>query len=285
MIRWVVWLISLLPLWAMYMVSSAVAPVLYYVVRYRRGVVRRNLVESFPEATIGQIRRLERRFYRFFADMVFETIKMTSISSRTISRRMRFTNPEDIAAVLASGRSVSLYLGHLGNWEWISSLPLYFDPKVIAGQVYRRLGNKAVNELMLRNRERMGAVCVEMRDVARRMNEWRDRVSIVGYIADQSPRRHQIYHRAPFMNHNAAVLIGTEKLTKKYGFAAWFVDVRRVARGRYEATFVQLHEQPSELSDYKLTDLYFQHLELAVRRQPEIYLWTHNRFKHCENRD
>lgn len=278
MIRLFCRLFSLLPLWMMYAISSVLWPLMYYVVRYRREVVRRNLTESFPEWTPREIKRLERRFYRYFSDMLFESIKMATISPKTISRRMRFVNADEIEATLAQGRNVSLYLGHVGNWEWVSSLPLHLPHGVAAGQVYHRLRNRNFDRLLLESRERMGAVCVEMKDVVRRIGKF----DIMGYIADQSPRREHIRHYVEFLNHRVPAYVGAEQLTRKYGAEAWFLDMRRVGRGRYEGRFVRLDGQTAATSEWGLTDLYYQHLEASVLRQPEIYLWTHKRFKYAE---
>ena len=75
--------------------------------------------------------------------------------------------------------------------------------------------------------------------------------------------------------------MGTEKIAKHYGFEAWFLRVRRVRRGYYEAEYVRMHDAPSSLPDFELTAIYFRMLEDAIRRQPELYLWTHRRFKHA----
>ena len=72
-----------------------------------------------------------------------------------------------------------------------------------------------------------------------------------------------------------------EKIIKHYGYEAFYLDVRRTRRGYYEAEFVKMHEAPSSLPDFELTALYFKHLERAIMRQPELYLWTHRRFKHA----
>jgi KDO2-lipid IV(A) lauroyltransferase len=77
------------------------------------------------------------------------------------------------------------------------------------------------------------------------------------------------------------VLTGTEKATKHFGYEALFVSVKRVKRGYYECEFVPLHDDPKSLPDFELTDLYFRHLEKTIQRHPELYLWTHNRFKYA----
>ena len=63
---------------------------------------------------------------------------------------------------------------------------------------------------------------------------------------------------------------------------AWFVDVKKVKRGFYEATFVPMSHNPRQLPEHRLTELYYQMLEQMIRRQPELYLWTHRRFRIAE---
>ena len=281
---WKLW--SFMPLQVMYGFSDGLFYLFYYLIRYRRNITRKNLCESFPEKNVREIQKIEKRFYRFFLDMVFETCKMASISPKGISNRMKFTNLEAIKSILKQEKSISLYLGHYGNWEWVSSLPLHLDKKtdVIAGQIYRKLNNKAINQLLLQNRGRMGALCIEMKEAPRRINEFvgNKKVTIVGYIADQSPKKRFIRHFTPFFNHHTPVLVGSEKITKHYGFEAWYLHIKRLKRGYYEATFVPLHENPPSLPDFELTDIFYRHLEETIRTQPELYLWTHNRFKYAK---
>ena len=284
LLSWFWKLLSYTPLRVMYILSDGLFYPLYYFVRYRRKIVRKNLVESFPEKSLQEIIKIEKQFYRFFVDMIFEMCKMATISPKEIGKRMKFTNIEAINAILQQGKSISLYAGHYGNWEWVSSMPLHLEKNIIAGQIYSRLRNKAVNRLLLHNRERMGAICIEMKETARKINEYikNQRVSIIGYIADQSPMKRDIRHYVPFLNHHTPVLIGTEKLTKRYGFEAWYLNVKRQKRGYYEAEFIRMHENPQSLPDFELTDIYYRRLEQTILQQPELYLWTHKRFKHAQ---
>lgn len=273
-----------IPWCVLYAFSDLLFGLLYYVVRYRRGIVRRNLTESFPEKSPAEIGRIEKEFYHFFADLILESGKLAFITPEEINRRMRFTNVESLNSSLRQGKPVAIYLGHYANWEWVSSMPLWLEKGIIGAQIYHELRNKRMDRLMLRIRERMGAICVEMRKTARYINELAQnrKVCAIGFIADQSPKKREVRHFLSFLNHEAPVLTGTEKVIKRYGFEAWYLDVRRVKRGYYEADFVRLHEMPRELPDFELTALYFRYLEQTIRRQPELYLWTHNRFKHAK---
>ena len=278
-------LISYIPLPILYLFSNGLYYPFYYIVRYRRKVVRKNLSESFPEKNIKEIIKIEKKFYRYFLDIFFETIKLATISKKNLERRMKFINIEIFNNFIAENKSVALFLGHYGNWEWVSSIFLYLDKKVIGGQIYKEIRSKLFGRLMFENRARFGLVNIEMRDTLRWMNEKINNKDItgVGYIADQSPSRKQSKYFINFLNHNVPVHTGTEKLVKRYGNEALYLDIKRIKRGYYEATLIKMHEDPKSLPDFDLTDIYFKYLETSINRQPEIYLWSHKRFKHAKN--
>lgn len=277
-----VWiLLSLIPLRIMYVLADGLYYLLYYVLKYRRPVTHKNLSESFPEKSEAEITQIEKRFYRFLVDTFFETCKLATLSHKQIGKRMKFNNVEEVNADLNNGKSVSLYVGHYGSWEWYSSMTLYFSPEAIRGQVYQALHNRTTDRLMLSNRKRLGVNNIEMHETLRWIHKYHQegKVTVTGYIADQSPSRHQIQHYVQFLNHCVPALTGTEKITKKYNFSVFYLDVKRVKRGYYEATFVRMHDNPQALPNFQLTDLFYQYLEKNIRRQPELYLWTHKRFK------
>lgn len=280
-------LLSYIPFGVLYFLSDGLFCLLYYVIRYRRRIVRKNLTESFPGKSERDILQLEKKFYHFFTDQVLESCKMASISPEEIKRRMTFKNMEKVNAVLREGKSIALYMGHYGNWEWVSSFPLWLEENALAVQIYHKLSNENMDRLILHNRGRMGAISVEMRKTARYITEMamKNKVGIVGFIADQSPKKKESRHFLHFLNHEAPVLTGTEKMIKHYGFEAWFLDMKRVKRGYYEAELIQINDNPQAVPDFELTAVYFRMLEQMIRNCPELYLWTHNRFKHALKKD
>lgn len=275
---------SRLPFSVLYVMSGGIYFLLYHVSRYRRKIVRKNLTESFPEKSPDEIKDIEKKFYRFFSDNLVESIKMSSLSAEEMSRRMRFVNVEAVNSVLRSGTSVALYLGHYGNWEWVSSMPLHLEKSAIPAQIYHKLRNKDMDRIMQEHRASHGAVNVEMYKTARYITELaaKHQTSIIGFIADQSPKKREVKHFLQFLHHRTPVLTGTEKITKHYGFDPWFVSIRRTGRGFYEAEFIHMHDAPKSVPDFELTRIYYEMLEQLIRKEPSLYLWTHNRFKHAE---
>lgn len=279
--------LSVIPLPVLYFFSDIWYYPFYYIVKYRKKTVRKNLQQSFPEKNKAEIIRIEKRFYHFFLDLVFETAKFGTISEKGIKKRMKYINMEEVNDDLQQGKSISLYLGHLGCWEWLSSMPLHLEKEAIPAQVYKKIANRATNDLLLENRRHFGAVNIEMKSVPRWIKEQIDnnRLTITGYIADQSPKKRDSHYFVDFFHQEVPVIVGAEKISKRYNMQVYYVDILRPKRGYYEAHFIKMDKSPQALEDYKLTEIFYKHLEATIRRNPSIYLWTHNRFKYKRNKN
>jgi KDO2-lipid IV(A) lauroyltransferase len=275
------YLLSLLPMRVHYVLSDILYVLLYKLAGYRIPVVRKNLADSFPEKTEQERRQIERGFYHFLCDYFVETLKLMTMSRSQLRRRMVFKGVEAVNEAIEQGQSCAVYLGHYGNWEWVTSLPLWVTPKAQCGQIYHAIENPQFDRLFLRLRQRFGAVCIPMAETLRRIIKYRQegRPVVIGYIGDQVPFWNNIHHWCQFLNHDTPVLTGTERLTRQTGHAAFYMDVRRIRRGYYEAEFQLISREPKKMAEYELTDEYFRRLEASIRRDPACYLWTHNRWK------
>ena len=143
-VGWLLKLYALMPWWLLYAHATAMYFLTYRVLRYRRKVVWQNLTECFPDKPESELKKIEKEYYKHFADYFFETIKIPRISDDEIKRRVKFTHTELIDDALDRGQSVMLYASHYGNWEWITSVMLWLRPKTrerggVLGQTYHPL--------------------------------------------------------------------------------------------------------------------------------------------------
>lgn len=276
-------LISCIPFKILYFLSDILYYPVYFIFRYRRKVVRKNLTESFPDKSLKEIIRREKGFYHFLIDTTLESCKLISIRPKEMKRRIRFPNIEVTNEKLRTSRYVSVFMGHYGNWEWVSTISLWLYTGTVPVQIYKKLSNSAVDKIMKKLRERWGNVCVDMHQTVRYIaNVANDsRPYIIGFIADQSPRKRESKHFIQFLNHNTPVLTGPEKIIKHYGHEAFFLSIRRVKRGYYECELSPLHDAPASLPNFELTSLYYRRLEQEIVDHPEFYLWSHKRFRHA----
>lgn len=278
----IAYLFSLLPLCIHYLFSDFIYFIFYRLVGYRIKVTRMNLTASFPEKSEKEIIDIERRYYHFLADYIVETIKLMSMSRKQIKKRMTYEGFDLINDAERNGRSVSLFLGHYGNWEWITSMGLYVLPSTFGGQVYHILENRIFDKLMLYIRERLNAICVPMNEILRKRLECgkKQQPMVMGYISDQVPLWNSIHHWLPFLHHDTPVFTGAEKLTKRFNDIAVYLDISRPRRGYYHVKIVPLYEGDTRnIPDFAITDAYFKALEKTIQRQPELWLWSHNRWK------
>lgn len=281
-ILFVVWyLMSKLPFWAHYLLSDFLYFVIYKVASYRVKVVRNNLHTSFPEKSSEELLMIERDFYRQLCDYFVETVKTLTMSEQQIRKHMVFKGTEVVNECVENGQSCAVFLGHTFNWEWITSLPLWISDKAQCGQLYHALENPIFDKLFLHLRQRWGAECIALVDILRKTIEYKQKKqpTVIGYLGDQVPHWNNIHHWCWFLNHDTPVMTGTERIATKNGQALFFLEVSKVKRSYYEAEFKLITRTPELLKEFEATDIYHQMLEANIRRQPELWLWSHNRWK------
>lgn len=274
-------LLSLLPLRVLYIISDVFYFLLAKVVRYRHRVIEKNVRESFPSLSDIERREIISNFYAWLCDYFVETLKLMTMSQREMMRRMKFKGTEQVNQILSEGQSVGVYLGHYGQWEWITSLPYWITAKGQCTQLYHPLENKLFDKLFCEVREKRNAKCIPMSESLRKMAQFRAEgiPIVVGYISDQVPFWNNIHHWLDFLHHDTPVITGTERIMKAAHQAVFYGDVRRIRRGYYTCEFQLITREPKAFPDFKLTDTYFHLLEESIHRDPSLYLWSHNRWK------
>src|SRR5690606_33275908 len=102
-----------------YVLSDFLFVMSFYVIRYRRKLVKRSLANAFPEKDPAQRKAIEKQFYRNLCDYAVEVLKTVTIPRAELTRRMAFTHPEVIESFKAAGQSIISYASHQFNWEWL----------------------------------------------------------------------------------------------------------------------------------------------------------------------
>ena len=278
-----VYVISLLPLWLLYGISDVLFLFVYHIIRYRRKIVRKNISESFPEKTEKEILQIEKKFYHWFCDYIFETFKLLSISDKNLMKRMEYRGAEQLDDTFDKGQDVAAMLGHYCNWEWITSIGLSLTRHrdALIGSIYHGLKNRTMNELFKVIRSSHGGICVNKRYIILNIRRYvqQNRRYLLGYVSDQAPRWQNIHLWLEFFNHTTPVFTGGEKIMRMANNAVYYLDLERPKRGKYICTIKLITDNPKELPEHEVTKRYFKILEQSIRRQPEFYLWTHNRWK------
>ncbi len=279
------WLFSNLPMRILFVFSDLVYYMLYYLLGYRKKVVRNNLALAFPDKAESELREIEKRSYRHFVDVFFEMIKSFTISEKEISKRLSITNPELLDPYYAKGQSVIFTSGHYANWEWVSFIvekSLNYHMSV----VYKKLKNKYFDNLMKKTRNKFGVRFVEKRNFYPEIlkNKKEGIIQAYGFLSDQSPKLKTAKYWDTFLNVEVPVEIGPETIARKMNYPVFYFQTEQVKRGVYQSTFLLLEEEPEKARPNAITKSYLKALEDQIHKKPEFYFWTHKRFKHMRGK-
>jgi len=272
--------VAYLPLWLHYCFASLLWPVVYYVARYRVGVVRDNLRRCFPDMREGDRRRLERQYYRHLADLLVEGIYNLRAPLLKVKKHYLFENAEILEPYYNEGRSVVLMSAHYNNWEYmITSLDSRISHHGIG--VGKPLDNKKFGQFITARRARYGTEIVDQTDV-RQVMQYYDRWQVpVAYmmLSDQSPSNPHRSLWTEFLGRDTAFLFGAEHFARKYDMPVFLYDVKKERRGRYSVHFELMTDKPLEMAEGEITRTYARHLEALIRKEPQYWLWSHRRWK------
>jgi len=247
---------------------------------YRKKVVLENLKKSFPEKSEEEINLICKRFYHYLCDFMVETFKILTISKKGIVKHCRF-HPDSLALfnrLAEEKKSAIMVMGHVGNWEWAGH-PFTLLCKQQLYVLYHPVKNKYFDKLMLDMRSRFGTKMLTMRSAYKEMVAHRNELTVTVFIADQTPQPDGAYWTT-FLNQDTPVFKGTETIAKKLNMPVVYSYIRRVKRGYYEMASEMLVEDPAAMADGEISELHTRRLEQDIKANPEIWLWTHRRWKH-----
>ncbi len=272
-------LLSRLPLGLLFVFADFLYYVLRYGLRYRRAVVLENLRLSFPEKTTAEIQTLANGFYRNLTDVIVETIRMPALLPAELRQRVRFTNAELVQTRLRAGQTVIGVGSHQGNWEWVPSASVVNDMPV--DSVYKPLNSPFFEEMMRLVRSSFGAVPTPMGSLPRQMVLRKNVPRVIALVADQMPDAPEHAYWTHFMHRNTPFYPGTERLARSRNLPVFYLQMVRLRRGYYEATFTLIGEPPYDnLVPGALLERYRDLLEETIRNHPADWLWSHRRWKH-----
>ena len=280
-----IWLFSRLPMRILYIKSDFFFFLIYYVFRYRKKVVLENLKLAFPKKSEAERIKIAKGFFKHFTDLFMESVKAFSISEKEILKRYTYKNPEFVNNFTKQGRSIALVAAHQANWEWSISLPLVLDGKV--NGAYTKLGNTYFEKVVRTSREKFGVLGYKTSETVKGMqkNFIEKTQGLYILLSDQSPQVHKTFYWSTFFGIKVPMHTGAEMLAKKFDLVVINYVTRKVKRGYYETEFQLITETPKEFDNYQITDKYIDLTESNIKQQPELYLWSHKRFKHRNNFD
>lgn len=275
------WLSSWLPMRILYFISDIFYLIIYHLVKYRRNVVRTNLVSSYPNKELSEIIQIEKGYYHHLCDLLIEFWKQITASKSFLENHVELNGFEKIQDVQESNQSIMMVMGHVNSWEWAAQ-KICFRSKFPFYILYRPLKNKQIDKLVLDVRTKFGTELIGMNAIVRYLAKNRDNVVGGCFIADQNPPKQNALW-ANFLRKETAFFSGFQKLSRKFGQPVYFLEVFKVSRGKYRCTLEELIGNPKEMTEEEMTQVFANRLEKQIDEQPSSWLWSHRRWKYHRN--
>ena len=270
--------ISFLPYPLLYLLSDIVSMILYYVISFRKKVIRGNLTRSFPAMDVSEIKIIERKFYKHLADVFLESLKLFSISENQLRKRFIKRNPQVLNRFYEEGKSV-IIVGVGVSTRPRQSSTCYFQIKHTCLGIYSPFHNKYFKKKSSESRSRFGVILVPHLQVKRYMIRYQDQLTATIYGIDQSPTSRKNIFWNTFLNQDTAWFVGAEKYAREFNYPVVYTHIIKAKRGYYEMEFKVIEENPGNTAEGEIIEKYVRYLEQKIVKKPEFWLWSHRRWK------
>lgn len=270
---------SVLPMRVLYLVSDyLIYPLLYKVVKYRRKVVQENLLKSFPEKNEAERSKIESDFYHHLSDLFVEIIKGFTISKKELAKRVLTDKDLVLVDLYNANKNVILTVGHYGNYEWgCMAIPQATDHKVYVP--YRKFTNKYFDKLFKSSREKLGVNLFHTTKTRIVLENLPKSPVMIGLANDQAAPPKKSYW-VKFLNQDTSFFNGTEKIAKQKNIPVYFGRMIKHNRGFYQMDYELITMNPQEEPEGFIMQRHAEMLEKDIKSRPEMWLWTHRRWKH-----
>jgi Kdo2-lipid IVA lauroyltransferase/acyltransferase len=253
----------------------------FVLARKRRRIATANVLRAGIAVVPNEAKRLARRSFQHFAELVVESLKSDRIFTEdTWQEQVELEAPPETMKLLRDpSQGMIIVSGHLGNWEIAAQLISFIKPVV---GITRDMNNPYVDQLMKRRkpRNRFRLTPKHDADSGRFLRALKEG-EVLALLIDQHARQHAM--RIPFFGTPAAthtspaMLHLITKVPLCFGYCVRtgpmrfrFVagpPIRRKPTGKRQEDVRALLEQLTE------------ELESAVKAYPEQYLWAHRRWR------
>jgi KDO2-lipid IV(A) lauroyltransferase len=258
-------------------VSDFACFILYYIIGYRKKVVFSNLKQAFPEKSEKDRKSIARKFYRNFTDNFIEFIKLLSASPACIKKHFRgdYSIPLQLSD---QGKRCQALLAHNFNWEW-GCLAVALNVKHLFLVVYMPISNKIVDKIFIKVRSKTGGVMLSATDMRNAIIPYRNSTYMLALVADQNPGNPANAFWFNFFGKATPFVRAPESGARRGNIPVLFCKIIKERRGHYKIFFEMLEENPARLKEGELTEKYVDHLQKFISEYPEMWLWSHRRWK------
>jgi heptosyltransferase II len=268
---------SALPLRLLFILGEFLGFCAWLILPGYRHLANRNVSIAFgSEKSPAESRRLVRRHFQRLGANFLCSVKLTTMPTEKILRRVTVENIEAMDRRFRAGVPVVLVLSHLATWELFAQLMPKFVGYVRNASVYQKLGNHFIDAHVRRTRSRTGLELFDRKEGFQPVIDLLRSGGGVGILCDQHAGDHGLW--TPFFGRLASTSPLATLLARRTGAALIAAAVYTNGPARWRMVFTERFDAAGA-SIGTLTSKINEIIEQQIRRAPEDWFWVHNRWK------
>jgi Kdo2-lipid IVA lauroyltransferase/acyltransferase len=246
----------------------------------RRRVALANLATAFPELPAAARRRLARRSWQHLGMTLVELARLLGRPLQATLDELTLDGLEHLRHVMDEHGRALVLTAHLGNWEYLTAAHRLTGYPLSV--VVRPLDWPVLDAGAAAMRRKTGVALIDKRGALRPVLDALRRGGLVGILLDQNAaRREGVF--VPFFGRTASTSRSLALLALRTGAPVVPIFIHREAPGRHrvviEAPLARPRVNDPEQAVVELTARCTQTIEAAIRRTPEQWLWSHDRWR------
>jgi Kdo2-lipid IVA lauroyltransferase/acyltransferase len=246
----------------------------------RRRVALANLATAFPGLPAAARRRLARGSWQHLGMTLVELARLLGRPLQATLDELTLDGLEHLRHVMDEHGRALVLTAHLGNWEYLTAAHRLTGYPLSV--VVRPLDWPVLDAGAAAMRRKTGVALIDKRGALRPVLDALRRGGLVGILLDQNAaRREGVF--VPFFGRTASTSRSLALLALRTGAPVVPIFIHREAPGRHrvviEAPLARPRVNDPEQAVVELTARCTQTIEAAIRRTPEQWLWSHDRWR------
>lgn len=273
--------LRLMPMTAVRACGGALGAMVSTVDRFHRRIALENLSRAFPSRSLVENAQVCRGMFMHFGRLLLELIQFSTLPQEEMLARVEVEGQEYVDQAYRQGKGVLYFTGHFGYWEIQAiAFALHAEPISV---VARPLDNPYLHAMLERIRTCTGNTVIYRQGGLRRVLRDLQSNRGVAMLIDQHLQSDTV--SVEFFNRPAATTSALAALALRTGAPVIPVFAFPLPGGRYRLIYdcpvpAPETDGPDAIREFtqRCTDV----LEMYVRRDPQLWLWMHRRWRDQE---
>lgn len=254
----------------------------YYFFRKRRKLALTNLALSLGEIySFAERKEIIRTLFENLGANFVEFLRFPEVNEKNILDYVVIHNRDILDKYIAQNKGILGLSAHMGNWEFlISALGLLGYQ---GGTISKKLRQGFMRDYMLKHRAQKRIALLSGKYIMKDILKILKSGGIVGVVLDQHGTASESVE-VPFFGRKAWTFKSLALLAKRTNSPVLPMYAYRDKQDRHHIVIcpeIVLCEQDTIES---ATLKYTQWIETVIRKHPEQWIWTHNRWKENQKR-